>query len=172
MPKTRFWCALVLVVASPALLFAQRSRSGGGREGPTVGMGGMMEQDPVSFLIENSRELALSDSQVTKLMVVRRHLRMQNAGLMLRLDSARQAAGVKTGEERRADDQAERDRMQRVESALRPVRDSLSANNAAAREEALAALSEEQRARATELLAKMAKQRPEGGMRGRRPFDD
>lgn len=125
----------------------------------------LSDGEPVSAFIEAGRALDLTDAQKNRLMEIRRLLRVQNKPFMTRLDSLRELAGIDLGDRermRRRDEEA----LQRFNTWARPFIDSIRVNNDAARAEALAALTVDQRRRfdSITVAARAARPRP-----GRRP---
>jgi hypothetical protein len=145
----------ILLLATPAL--GQRSGRPEGMRGPmTVDLS---DGEPISFFLEISRELGLSDSQKGRLIDMRRKLRAQNAPFMKQLDSLRSLAGVELGETGglTAED---RDALERFRVWSRPVIDSIRVNNDLARAEVRAMLDETQRATADSVATQGRQRQP------------
>ena len=130
----------------------------------------LSDGEPVSFYLEWSRVLELSDSQKTALIEIRRKLRAQNAPFVHQLDSIRQYAGIDMTERGRLSE-ADREAFQRFEKWAAPVIDSIRVNNDGARREIRAVLSSPQLSRADSLAVEMRdpRVRRAGGQRARIP---
>lgn len=154
---SRVFVALtVLLLAAPAL--AQRGRPEGGMRGPmTVDLS---DGEPISFFLEISRELGLSDPQRSRLMDLRRRLRAQNAPFMKQLDSLRSLAGVELGETGGLT-ASDRKALERFRVWSRPVIDSIRVNNDMARAEVRALLDATQRALADSIATEARQRQPE-----------
>jgi len=143
----------ILLISVPAS--GQRGGRPEGMRGPiTVDLS---DGEPISFFLEISRELGLSDAQKTRLMDMRRRLRVQNAPFMKQLDSLRSLAGVELGETGGLS-AADREALERFRVWSRPVIDSIRVNNDLARAEVRAMLDQAQRATA-DSIATEARQR-------------
>lgn len=153
---------LGFVAMSPVAAMAQR----GGGAPPFDGPRGeysfeLSDGEPVSFYLEFSRVLDLTEAQKSGLIEIRRKLRIANAPYMQKLDSIRQAAGVNMESRGRMaprDEQA----LQRFREWSAGVTDSIRVNNDGARREIRALLDDVQMARADSLNREMQE------MRGRR----
>lgn len=132
--------ALILSPMSPAA--GQEMR----RQGPG-GPGGPMAMNPVAFLLEQGDSLTLTDTQRTRLTVVKDSLDASNAPHIAELRRTREAGGGGTG------------RMQ----ALRPMMEKVRMNNDAWLAKALTALEPEQREIAERLLDRRRPRGPGGG---------
>jgi len=136
---------LLLILCAPAwgTARAQTIVQRTGREGLYVFE--LSDGEPISFFLEHSHELQLTDSQRVSLMDVRRRLRQTNSPFMRQLDSLRQVNGVSLEPRARlsADD---RSALQRFQLGSQTVVDSVRANNQAAQQEARTLLNDKQRA--------------------------
>jgi hypothetical protein len=131
----------LLVTASRSVHAQQILTRGGGRGMYTFELS---DGEPVSYFLEHSRELELTDNQRQSLIDVRRRLRMQNGPYMHQLDSLRNLLGISL--EPRARISAEdRDALQRFQLQSQPVVDSIRANNQAAQQESRMLLDDRQR---------------------------
>lgn len=130
----------------------------------------LSDGEPVSFYLEWSRVLELSDSQKTSLIEIRRNLRAQNAPFVHQLDSIRQYAGIDMTERGRLTE-ADREAFRRFEKWAAPVIDSIRVNNDGARREIRVVLSSPQLARADSLAVEMRdpRIRRTGGQRAQVP---
>ncbi len=158
--------AITAITGIAAPLLAQRGQ-GEGFEGPRGAVTlDLSSGEPISFYLEISRELGLSEDQKTRLMNMRRRLRVQNGPYMKQLDSLRDLAGVELGERGRltSDD---REALERFRTWSRPVIDSIRVNNDLARREVQAMLDERQRATADSLYSGLLRRRPGTGTSGR-----
>ena len=154
---SRFFVAfVVLTFALPA--FAQRGAPYEGNRGGPV-MVDMSDGEPISFFLFFSRELGLTDPQKTRLMDMRRRLRVQNAPFMLKLDSLRALAGLELGE-RGGLSSEDRQALERFRTWSRPVIDSIRINNDVARAEVRAMLDASQLAAADSIARDARTRRP------------
>jgi hypothetical protein len=145
----------ILLVSVPAS--GQRGGRPEGMRGPvTVDLS---DGEPISFFLEISRELGLSDAQRTRLMDMRRRLRAQNAPFMKQLDSLRSLAGVELGETGRLTAE-DRDALERFRVWSRPVIDSIRVNNELARAEIRGMLDGTQRATADSIATDARQRQP------------
>jgi hypothetical protein len=119
----------------------------------------MSDGEPISFFLEISRELGLTDPQKTRLMDMRRKLRVQNAPFMLKLDSLRALAGLELGE-RGGLSSEDRQALERFRTWSRPVIDSIRINNDVARAEVRAMLDASQRSAADSIARDARTRRP------------
>lgn len=133
--------ALILSPMSPVA--GQQMR----RQGPG-GPGGPMAVNPVASLLEQSDSLTLTETQRTRLTIVRDSLDASNAPHIAELRRARESGGGGAG------------RMQ----ALRPVMETVRTNNDAWLEKALTALEPEQREVAKRILDRRRPRGPGGGL--------
>ncbi|MGQ0766651.1 MAG: Spy/CpxP family protein refolding chaperone, partial [Gemmatimonadota bacterium] len=112
----------------------------------------MTDGEPISFFLEWSRVLDLTEEQKSGLMDIRRRLRSRNAHLVGKLDSLRELAGVELSERTRLSAE-DREALARFQAWSQPTIDSVRLNNDAARLEARSLLAEDQRARADSIIA-------------------
>ena len=159
---------LALSVVAPAWATARAQaivqRPGGGG----VVIFELSDGEPISYFLEHSRSLELSDSQKVSLMEVRRRLRQTNAPFMHQLDSLRELLGVSL-EPRPRISPDERQALQRFQLRSQGIVDSVRANNQAAQQEARTYLSEHQRT-VLDSLVTSDRTGPSGrGRGGRRP---
>lgn len=157
-----FGLAAALALA-PVAALAQR----GGGSPPFDGPRGeysfeLSDGEPVSFYLEFSRMLDLTEAQKSGLIEIRRKLRIANAPFMRQLDSLREAAGVNM-ERRGRMDARDAEALQRFREWSVGVTDSIRVNNDGARREIRALLNDTQMARADSLNREMQE------MRGRSP---
>jgi hypothetical protein len=151
------------LLAAPAALLAQGvpaevRRGGGGAGGLTISDG-----EPISFLLENSSILDLSETQRLSLMGIRRRLRASNAAHMKQLDSLRELVGLTLEPRARGLSEEDRRKLQRFEALSQPIVDSVRLNNDAAKIQARELLDSVQVVRLDSLA-----QRERGGVAGRR----
>lgn len=140
------------LLAVPAPVTAQR-----GAAPPFDGPRGFYTFDlatgePISFFLEVSRELGLTDRQKHNLMDIRRRLRVQNADHMVQLDSLRELAGIDLGD-RNGIGRRDAEALERFNGWARPVIDSIRVNNDVARAEARSILDLDQRKRLDSIVA-------------------
>ena len=147
--------AALFAFLDPTAVLAQR----GGGAPPFDGPRGVVsfelsDGEPVSFYLEWSRVLELTEGQKSGLIEIRRKLRLQNAPFMRQLDSLREAAGVNMATRGRLD---ERDAasLRRFQEWSAPVTDSIRLNNDGARREIRALLAPPQMTRADSLNSAM-----------------
>jgi hypothetical protein len=131
-----------LITALPAGLVAQGL--------PTIGVGrgltfDLSDGEPISFFLEHSRELELTDAQKMSLIDVRRRLRRTNEIFMEQLDSLRDVVGLSREPRPRLTD-ADRDALERFRRLSEPVTQVIRANNQTAQAEARTLLTVPQRA--------------------------
>jgi hypothetical protein len=129
-------------------------------QGATAGLE-LSDGEPISFFLEHSRFLKLTDDQRTSLIDIRRWVRRVNAPFMNQIDSLRQLLGISL-EPRRLDDEDVR-ALSRLDSLSKPFVDSMKSNNDAATREARALLQAAQVVTLDSLLALRQ------AARGRRP---
>jgi hypothetical protein len=138
--------------------------------------------DPVSLLVERSRELSLTDDQVRDLQTLRRETRQRNRPL---LDTIERVAGSipmdalrpARRREESANDSTARGRddgLSQMPDTVRALVRTVRQNHGESRERAMAILTEDQRARVTELEESARRDMGRGGRggsggRGRRP---
>jgi hypothetical protein len=150
-----------LTILLPSVMLAQRG--GPPFDGPRgVLTFQLSDGEPVSFYLEWSRELELSEPQKKELIEIRRKLRAQNASFVRQLDSLRQYAGIDMTERTRLTE-ADREAFRRFEKWSAPIVDSIRINNEGARREIKVVLAVPQLARADSIAAAMR------DPRGRRP---
>lgn len=127
--------------------------------------------EPVSFFIEHSKELELTNAQRDSMMALRRRLRAQNAPYIKSLDSLREEVGIDLEPRPRANDR-EQQKMERFQKLSAPFADSIRTNNDAARGEAWMLLELSQRNKVDSILKedREARLRERGGQ-PRRPPD-
>ncbi len=153
-----------LITAFPTGLVAQ--------DMPTIGVGrgltfDLSDGEPISFFLEHSRELELTDSQKMSLIDVRRRLRRTNEPFMQQLDSLRDVVGVSREPRPRLTD-ADRDALERFRRLSEPVTQVIRANNQTAQAEARTLLTVPQRATFDSLAAHVG-DASRGRGRGRPP---
>jgi hypothetical protein len=119
----------------------------------------LSDGEPVSFYLEWSRQLELTDAQKTHLIEIRRRLRQVNASFMTRLDSIRELAGVDMTERARLTQQ-DADAMSKFRLLAKPVIDSIRINNDQARNEIRHLLEDQQMTRADSIAAAQRDIRP------------
>ena len=156
-----------LLLGFPAVLGAQR-----GAAPPFEGPRGfytfdLADGEPVSFFLEVSHELGLSEPQKGRLMDIRRRLRVVNAPHMLQLDSLRELAGIDLGD-RNGINEKDVESLRRFSAWSKPVVDSIRLNNDLARAEARAVLNGDQRTR-LDSIARADATRTRRPRRGRAP---
>jgi hypothetical protein len=149
-----FVALTILLFAVPVL--GQRGRPEGMRGPMTVDLS---DGEPISFFLEISRELELSDAQRARLMDMRRRLRVQNAPFMKQLDSLRGLAGVELGETGGLT-ASDREALERFRVWSRPVIDSIRVNNDLARAEVRGLLDATQRALADSIATEARQRQP------------
>jgi len=104
----------------------------------------LSDGEPISFFMELSRELELSDEQRTGLIDIRRRLRIENASLVKSLDSLARISGVELGDKPRLTSEDLR-ALEKFRTMSAPVTDAIRVNNEAARAEARLLLADRQR---------------------------
>ncbi|MBV6520764.1 MAG: hypothetical protein MNPFHGCM_00882 [Gemmatimonadaceae bacterium] len=126
--------------------------------------------EPISFFIEHSKDLELTDAQRDTLMALRRRLRAQNAPYVKSLDSLRGVVGLEVEPSPRANEK-EREKLDRFQKLSAPFADSIRANNDVARGEAWTWLEPSQRTRVDSILKaeRDARLREQAGQPRRRP---
>lgn len=158
----QFGCAVAIVLA-PAIAEAQRGGAAPPFDGPRPEYSFMLSDgEPVSFYLEFSRMLDLTETQKTGLIEIRRKLRSANAPFMQQLDSLREVAGVNM-EKRGRMDERDTEALRRFREWSAGVIDSIRVNNDGARRDIRALLDSTQLARADSLNREIQE------MRGRRP---
>ena len=131
------------------------------------GMGGlaMSDGEPISFVLEHSNELDLTDPQRTRLIEIRRLLRRANDPYMERLDSLREHVGLSLEPRFRGFDGDDRRKIEEFEALARPHADSIKVNNDGANLQMRALLDSAQLVRLDSLII-----RERGTINGRRPL--
>lgn len=104
----------------------------------------LSDGEPISFFLELSRELDLTDAQRTGLIDIRRRLRIENAPLVKSLDSLARVSGVELGDKPRLTSEDLR-ALEKFRTISAPVTDAIRVNNEAARAEARVLLADTQR---------------------------
>ncbi|MFN8581781.1 MAG: hypothetical protein U0163_12495 [Gemmatimonadaceae bacterium] len=107
--------------------------------------------EPISFFLEHSREIELTNTQRDTLMAIRRRLRNQNAPWTRQLDSLRDEMGIDLDPRSRITDR-DRDRLEKFQKLSAPLADSMRVNNDAARGEAWSLLDSAQRAKVDSIV--------------------
>lgn len=105
------------------------------RRGATGGLA-LTDGEPISFILEHAQALDLADSQRTRLMAIRRRVRAVNEPFLKRLDSLREMVGISLEPRSRGLTGDDREKLQRFEELSRPIADSLTVHNDAARVQA------------------------------------
>jgi hypothetical protein len=126
----------------------------------------LSDGEPISWFLENSQPLKLTPEQKTSLIGIRRRLRSDNDRFMTRLDSVATAVGLTIGERPRLTPD-ERLALERFNKITQPTRDSIRANNALARAEALTLLNDAQQTRLDSLVTLLQRERGRGQVRRR-----
>ncbi|HEX9563639.1 MAG TPA: hypothetical protein VF981_06700 [Gemmatimonadaceae bacterium] len=119
----------VLVAVTATASIPAQTPSAGRRGAAPLGLA-MSDGEPISFVLEHSGILDLTDPQRTALMNIRRVLRRVNAPFMERLDSLRELVGISM-EPRRLGGE-DREKLARLDSLAKPIKDSIRVNNDAA----------------------------------------
>ena len=156
-------------LAAPTIARAQRGASPP-FDGPRGALSfSLSDGEPVSFYLEVAREIELSDDQRSRLIEVRRKLRLTNAPFMRQLDSLRQSAGVDMTERgglTRQDTEA----LKRFRQISAPVVDSIRVNNEGAKNDIRSILAERQMVKADSIAQSIRDSRGRrSGDRERRP---
>jgi len=126
----------------------------------------LSDGEPVSFYLEWSRMLELTEPQKSALIEIRRRLRVQNAPFMQQLDSLRELAGIDMSTRGRLSER-DRESFQRFQQWAAPVIDSIRVNDEGARREIRGVLDARQLARADSVQAELREQRDPRSRRGR-----
>lgn len=159
--------SVLLLVVAPALE-AQVMPTRVIRRGEGAGYE-LSDGEPISYFIEYSRLLELSEEQKMALMEIRRRLRAQTAPFMRQIDSLREQLGVSLDPGRRTRDDDARAR-ERLAQLSQPFVDSVRVRNDAARLQARGLLDERQRLRLDSLMTSgRADSLGRQGRRGRPP---
>lgn len=137
---------LALLVTFPVTALAQR-----GAAPPFEGPRGfytfdLADGEPISFFLEVSHELGLSENQRRHLMDIRRRLRETNAPFVARLDTLRSLAGIDLGD-RNGINRKDTEALERFNRWARPSMDAMRVNNDLARTDARRVLDADQRRR-------------------------
>lgn len=111
----------------------------------------LSDGEPISYLIEHSKLLQLSEEQKASLMDLRRMLRAQTAPFMRQIDSVREQLGIGLEPSRRSRDDESRVQM-RLAELTQPFVDSVKVRNDAARLQARGILDERQRVKLDSLV--------------------
>jgi hypothetical protein len=130
--RSRLAFAALLVALIPASPLAAQVMPTRVVRGPGGGLA-LSDGEPISYLLEHSRILDLSEDQKMGLMEIRRRLRHQTGVFMQQLDSIRQLVGVSLGGPVRRDNS---EALERFQGLAQPVIDSIRTYNDAARAEA------------------------------------
>jgi hypothetical protein len=180
-PLLRGACLIALV---PSLALAQRGMGGMGGMGSSNGIArrrpGNIEREPglvvpkqvnaVNLLIEHRQDLALSDSQFTKVAMIKRALDSTNAPLSRKLDSLQRV--FKGGPIFSEPTPAHRDSLAEAHGVMLEATSAIRDHISAARERAFALLSPAQLTKAQDLEAAAEKaiedENKKGGGEGRR----
>lgn len=106
----------------------------------------LADGEPISFFLEVSHELALTENQRVHLMDIRRRLRETNAPFVARLDSLRSLAGIDLGD-KNGIGKKDAEALARFNRWARPAIDAMRVNNDMARSDARRVLDTDQRRR-------------------------
>lgn len=127
---------------------------------PNAGLA-LSDGEPISYLLEHSDVLDLTDAQKESLMDIRRWLRQQTAPFMRQMDSVREFLGISLEQRVRREDI---ETLQRFQTMTQPLTDSIRFYNDAARGEARQVLDSAQAVRLDSLVVAERRELP-----GRRP---
>jgi hypothetical protein len=155
--------ALLAVTSFPAQGQAMGTRAG--RGGITFELS---DGEPISFFLEHSKDLELTDSQRASLIEIRRRLRATNAPFMRQLDSLRELVGLSM-ETRARLQPGDEEKLARLRRISQPVVDSMRANNQVAQQEARLLLEERQLVKLDSVATAQREGRDGPGRRGSRP---
>jgi hypothetical protein len=144
---------VALVSASPGWAAAQggMGRGGGGRGGYGRGASALQRApgidipeivNPVNLLVEHRQDLALSDTQFTRVIAIKRTLDSTNSPLMRKLDSVQRL--FKNGPVFSDGSAERRDSLTEAHSLVQQVSQSVRENNATGRDQAYGLLSSKQ----------------------------
>jgi len=143
---------IALVGAVPVAAMAQGGMGGRGGSGRGFGRGAGIQRapgievpqvvNPVNLLVEHRQDLALTDSQFTRVIGIKRALDSTNAPLMRRLDSVQRL--FKNGPLFSNGSPERRDSLTEANSVVRETVAAVRENNAASRDQAYALLSSRQ----------------------------
>jgi len=150
------------VALTPALSWAQVMPTRVVRS-PNAGLE-LSDGEPISYVLEHSDVLDLTDAQKESLMDIRRWLRQQTAPFMRQMDSVREYLGISL--ERRVQ-REDIEILQRFQALTQPITDSIRFYNDAARGEARQLLDSAQAVRLDSLVVVERRVSP-----GRRPPPD
>ncbi len=157
--RTRSLIPLVLAIVAPSVAFAQRGMGRGGDNMGSVRNGLTRHEEidvpkqvnAVNLLIEHRQDLALTDSQMARVVVIKRALDSTNTPLMRKMDSVQRL--FKTAPLFTNESPARRDSVAQAKSLVRETVADLQDNLAAGREKAFDLLSSQQRDKADALAA-------------------
>ena len=157
---------LIITCAFIALPAAVRAQRPGGTPDAVVARPpglSMTDGEPISFVLEHSRELDLSDMQRMGLVNIRRRLRVANDPHMKQLDSLREYLGLTLEPRPRGLSEEERKKLERFQQLARPIADSIKVNNDAASVQARSLLDSAQVFRLDSLIvSERSPRRPPG----------
>ena len=137
----------------------ERSDSAHGRHGPGMRMmGERLRKGPAEHILSHRAELGLTADQVSRLEAIRDRSAARNEPHIEQLrqlrEERREQRSAETGEQRRE----QRDRHE-MPAGARAAMDSIRANHQAARQEAAAVLTEEQRSKLQEMMPRRGEER-------------
>lgn len=149
--------AVLCSIALPALAGAQRTGGFGRGRGPgqlmrAPGIGVPEVVNAVNLMIQHRQELALSDTQFARVIVIKRTLDSTNAPLERKLDSVQRL--FKSGPIFSQPSPARRDSMAEARGLVQETIGAITDNDATARDQAYAMLSVQQLSTAQSLEAK------------------
>lgn len=129
------------------------------------------KQDPVKLLLDKHRKLKLDKTQIARLDTLGGRLRTQNGPFYVRVDSLHKAFKAPSGGGFRSMSDDDRASMMENRQALYETLTQVRENNRAARDGAVAVLTESQKQKAYDLLEKQLEEsdkmmRPPGGGAG------
>lgn len=153
-----------LLLAAPAVLPGQVMPTNVVRRGAGANGLAMSDGEPISFILEHAQVLDLADSQRTRLIDLRRRLRVTNAPLMRQLDSLRNVLSLDMEPKPRGLTDEDRKKLARFEQLSQPFSDSIRVNNEAATLQARLMLDSVQVVRFDSIAV-----RERGAIGGRRP---
>lgn len=122
-------------------------------------MGERIRRGPAEHILSHRTELGLSTDQVQRLEAIRDRYAASNEPHMEQLSQLRNERREQRSEETREDRRATRPRHDMPPEA-RAAMDSIRANHQAARQEAAAVLTEEQRSKLQEMMPRRGEERP------------
>ena len=166
--RVRHWAFAAACAATPCYASAQVTGAQIQPMGSNPGAYSfeLSDGEPISWFLENSQPLKLTPEQKTSLISIRRRLRSDNERFMTRLDSAATAVGLTIGERPRLTSD-ERLALERFNKITQQTRDSIRANNALARAEALTLLNDAQQTRLDSIVTVLQRERGRGQTRRR-----